>query len=396
MRSKQEILKEAVQAAGLRYVGQRGNPNDGVCFIGEAPGADEDRLHLPFVGASGKELGRMCKDASWPGETSEIEHGQFLFRPKDVWFTNVFKVRPPDNKIARIEEYGIPSHLFVEAFVEELRTYKPTIIVATGNIPLGHLCQATRGKDGQARIGTYRGSLLTSSLLDWPHYVIPCYHPAFILRAWEERPIAVFCLERAFEEWSYFKEHGVLKPLPIRSVILQPDIDILISILTDILEKRKRVSVDLEMYQGMPVVYGLAWSPTDAVSFVLTEYTDDQCVRILRILNEVLRSCKQIGQNYVSYDVTQEELLSLQPDLRLVDDTLVMHHVLWPEFPHKLEFITMQYTREPYYKDEGRKWKPKDGIRKLLHYNALDTTTTYEAIEKMEAELQIRSNLCPQ
>lgn len=380
-----------VKTAGLRYVAQRGNPNDGVCIVGEAPGADEDRLGLPFVGASGKELGRICKDSGWPGRMEQIEPGAWLYCPSEVWHTNVFKLRPPDNKIGRIEEYGIPSNIFIEAFLEELRQYKPTIIVATGNTPLGHLCPFTRGKDGQARIGSFRGSLLTSSLLDWPHFVIPCYHPAFILRAWEERPIAVFCLERAFEEWSFFKANGKLNPLPIRNVILQPDIDKLIEILTDILTERKRVSVDLEMYQGMPVVYGLAWSAYDAVSFVLTEYTDDQCVRILRLLNEILRTCRQIGQNCVSYDVTQEELLSLQPGLQLIDDTLVMHHVLWPEFPHKLEFITMQYTREPYYKDEGRKWKPKDGIRKLLHYNALDTTTTYESVERMEAELEVRS-----
>ena len=400
MRTKQEILKDMVQTCGLRYVGTRGNPNDGVCFVGEAPGADEERLWLPFVGASGKELGRMCKDSGWPGTTEEVDKGAFIFSPHDVWFTNVFKVRPPENKIARIEEYGIPVHIFVEAFFEELRQYRPTIIVATGNTSLGYLCPFTRGKDGQARIGTYKGSLLTSKLLDWPHYVIPCYHPAFILRQWDERPTAVFCLERALEEWRFFKANGSLNPLPKRKFSLQPIFDWLVEFLTGLVNYNTRISVDIETLEGSPTVYGIATSPWEATSFSLWDYPEDYRAKIWRLLNQALKVCPQIGQNYVSFDCSYHELIGMEPDLRIfeskTDDTLVMHHVLWPEFPHKLEFLCMQYTREPYYKDEGRRWKPKDGIRQLMHYNALDAAVTYEVFLAMKAELIERSNLCPQ
>jgi hypothetical protein len=112
------------------------------------------------------------------------------------------------------------------------------------------------------------------------------------------------------------------------------------------------------------------------------------------MLNEILKRCPQIGQNYISFDCTWEEWAGFSPDLRLFDsqvsDTLLLHHLLWPELPHKLQFITMQYTREPYYKDEGRKWKPRDGIERLLRYNGLDACTTYEAMICMEEELASR------
>ena len=61
-----------------------GNPNADLMFVGEAPGANEDRLGLPFVGQAGKLLDKLL------GEIG-LERG-------DVWVCNVLKCRPPDNR----------------------------------------------------------------------------------------------------------------------------------------------------------------------------------------------------------------------------------------------------------------------------------------------------------
>lgn len=402
MRTNKDILKDMCRAKGLRFVGSRGNPNDRVCIIGEAPGAEEDQVGLPFVGSSGKELGRMMRDAGWKGEWHELpgRTKTGFFQPTDVWFYNVYPVRPPENEASRLPEYGIPEEIFREVFLTELRAWRPRIIVAAGAVALGALCPETRGRDNNARIGTFKGSLLKSRHLDWPHRVVPCPHPAFVLRQWEDRPIAVFCLERAREEWEYLQIHNELQPLPIRKLILQPDQDTLIEYLTNILAQKLTVSVDIELLDGMPAVYGIAISPWEAISFSIWDYQEDKLIIIWRLLNEILKNCPQIGQNYVSFDASWHEWLGLEPDLRIFDsktqDTLVMHHILWSEFPHKLEFLTMQYSREPYYKDEGRRWKPKDGIRKLMHYNSLDAAVTYEVFLAMQKELIERSNLSPE
>ena len=391
MRTKTEILKDMIAAKGLNYVGTRGSGN--VALVGEAPGADEDRLGLPFVGASGKELGRMLKDAGWRGHYVEPEIGNRLFEPNGIRFTNVFKVRPPDNKIERLKEYGIPTEIFVEAFLEELHDSRPSIIIATGNTSLGALCPQTLGKDGKARIGTYRGSLLTSKLLNWSHYVIPMYHPAYILREWKERPVGVFCLERAREESDYIRQEGNIRPLPERRLRILPSYDDLFGYLTTCLEPSPiRVSVDIELLGGQyPYTVAVAKSATDAMSFSLWHYDIDQLVKIWRLLDRILGECPQVGQNYIGFDLRWFEWLGFSPKLELANDTMILHHVLWPEFPHKLQFLGMQYTREPYGKDERRRWKPKDGLRPLMHYNALDAAATYEIWEAEVKELGERS-----
>lgn len=391
-RAKIDILKDMLVAKRLNYVGQRGHKNGRIVIVGEAPGADEERLGRPFVGASGKELGRMCKDADFKGAWIEIEPKVKIFEPSDLWYTNVFKVRPPDNKLPRLDEYGIPRELFIEVFLDEIRTAKPQIIIATGNTSLGTLCPQTRGKDDKARIGTYRGSLLTSKLLDWSHYVIPMYHPAYILRNWDERPVGVFCLERAREEYDYLVQNGGLRPLPSRRLRISPTFDDLYGYLKRCLEPNpRRVSIDIELLGGSwPYTTAIAISPYDAISFSFWEYEDWQLVKIWRLYAEILRRCPQIGQNYIGFDTVWHEWLGFKPNLKLMEDTMINHHVLWPEFPHKLQFLCMQYTREPYYKDEGRKWTPKQGLKPLMHYNAMDACVTFEAWERMQEEMKQR------
>ena len=81
-------LKAALSAKNLRFVGQRGTPGRSVCVLGEAPGADEDRIGYPFVGASGQLLDKMLKESG--------------FHVLETWFTNAYKTRPPDNDIKRL------------------------------------------------------------------------------------------------------------------------------------------------------------------------------------------------------------------------------------------------------------------------------------------------------
>ncbi len=68
-----------------------GNPQTRLMFIGEAPGADEDRTGMPFVGRAGQLL------------TDMITKGMGLKR-EDVYIANVIKCRPPDNRTPTPEE----------------------------------------------------------------------------------------------------------------------------------------------------------------------------------------------------------------------------------------------------------------------------------------------------
>ena len=72
-------------------------------------------------------------------------------------------------------------------------------------------------------------------------------------------------------------------------------------------------------------------------------------------------------------------------------DTLILMHVLNPEFPKRLDFISSIYTREPYYKDEGRTFDPrKDSIDQYYYYNAKDSAVQMECLEEMLKEADER------
>ena len=73
---------------------------------------------------------------------------------------------------------------------------------------------------------------------------------------------------------------------------------------------------------------------------------------------------------------------------------MVRHHVLWPELSHKLQFMVMQYTREPYFKDEGKNWDlRRESKRKLMVYNCKDAATTIEIYLGQEEEFDERPEL---
>ena len=368
MGPKSLILKQVIESKGLRYVGGRGLPQAPVYLLGEAPGADEDRLGMPFMGAGGRLQDNMLADAG--------------FAVQDVYFTNPYKTRPPDNDVKRIQELGIPEHFYVEALIEELREAKPTIIIAAGATALRILCPATGGE-----ITNYRGSLLHSDLLDWPHYVTGVRHPAYVLRDWPERPVSVLCYNRAWKELEYYRRHGVLQALPARSIRTGPAYGEVYEWLFEDRSKKTRLSIDIETLRRR-VVYtiAIARSPYEAISFCLWDYTEAQTVTIFRLLYDILQSNRQIGQNYLTFDLHWLETLGFLANPGLCDDTLLRHHVLWPELEHSLQFMTLQYTREPFYKNDGKRWTPKESKHKLMAYNGKDAAVTYEVFLEQEKE----------
>ena len=381
---KTNILKAELAVRGLNYVGFRGSPQSPVLILGEAPGAEEDQQGFPFVGSSGKLLDRMLASAG--------------FGAVDVWFTNPYQARPPNNDLEKLPSLGVPFTVYEDAFFEQLEETKPTFIIACGAVGLSVLCPETRDKKtGKATLGKWRGSLLSSRRLAWPHYIMPVYHPAFILREWSEHDTNAFFLRKAYEEFVYWRSHGKLQPLPERELIVTPTADQCIDYLQSCLAQGRRgipTSVDIELFRRrIPYVCSFALSPTSAISVPLWDYNDVASVRIWRLMDELFRSCPQIGQNYTSFDMHWLYHLGFGVNPFLVHDTRIRHNILWPELPHKLEFMVAQYTREPYYKDEGRGWTRKDGIAQLQRYNCKDTTCTYEVFNEQEKEFDERPEL---
>lgn len=374
-------LKLLCERLGKNYVGFRGDPRAPIWLVGEAPGETEDQFCVPFVGSSGKELDKMLKEAG--------------IDSNDCYYTNVYKTRPPQNDISRIREVGIPTQLFMDQFFEELYEYKPVFIIPLGGTALGVLCQHTvQHRDGEAKISKWRGSLLDSSRLNWPHYVIPNFHPAYILREWSDRSVAVFIFGRVKEEFDYFKREGKHQPLPERQLIAEPNFDEARGYLEECLEHAGPTSLDIELLaRRVPICIAASYSRLSACSISLFDGDPKKIAVLWRMLDEILQRKPIVGQNWTTFDTNWMEAVGFRGGCGNCDDTLVRHHVLHPEMSHKLDFQILQYTREPYYKDEGRGWQFREGMKKLKLYNCKDAVGTLEVFEEQEKEFDENPSL---
>lgn len=371
-------LIQLVSSKGLRWVKGRGNPASRLWIVGEAPGADEDQCGFSFVGYSGKEQDKMISE----GGLSEPAH-----------FTNPYNIRPPDNKMSRFEELGVPKQLFESNFFQSLSLHQPPIIMTVGETSTKLLLPFTEPKRENKKesfISKWMGSLLVSPFLNYPHYVIPCYHPAYILRSWGDRVVAVLCYAKAVEELEYWRIHGKLRPLPERKIDYNLNPQDLLARLSLILSN-SCVSFDIEMLRRR-LVYTISFaeSPFTAVAYKLWGYDPVVGAKIIKETDRILSSCTLIGQNCTVFDEPWLSSTGFSPSINLTHDIMVRHHILWPELRHRLAFTTMQYTREPYYKDDGRTWSAKDNTKQLLLYNGKDACVTYEVFLAQEEEFNER------
>jgi uracil-DNA glycosylase family 4 len=148
--------KCALAATRTNVVFSRGNPTAKLCFIGEAPGADEDAQGFPFVGRAGQLLDKMIAAMGLDPAT-------------DVYVCNIIKCRPPGNRK--------PEPIEVETCIpylhEQLAAIDPKVIVVLGNTAVAGLLGSKLGITkvrGQWKL--YRGKIP----------VMPTYHPSYLLR----------------------------------------------------------------------------------------------------------------------------------------------------------------------------------------------------------------------
>lgn len=140
-----------------------------VVFIGEAPGAEEDRTGKPFVGRAGRLLDRLL-------EANGITRDQ-------VFITNIVSCRPPANRTPRVGE--IRAH--APWLEEQLRLIAPDLIVTLGRVALTYFIP-------NARITELRGQTQQIQKSGRSYLLRPLFHPAAALR----RPELVPAMEEDF------------------------------------------------------------------------------------------------------------------------------------------------------------------------------------------------------
>lgn len=139
-------------------------------FVGEGPGADEDKQGLPFVGRAGQLLNNMIAAMG--------------LKREEVYIANVVKCRPPGNRTPEPNE----AHTCSPFLFRQIEVVQPDVLVALGATAATYLLGQRQPLAGlRGRLHSFRGSKL-----------IVTYHPAYLLRdprqkkeAWADLQIAM-------------------------------------------------------------------------------------------------------------------------------------------------------------------------------------------------------------
>jgi uracil-DNA glycosylase len=382
-----------------------------IAIIGEAPGLDEERTGKPFVGISGRELDQMLSEAG--------------IARRDCFTTNCVSDRPPGNDIEHFfhtkkdaKALGIsplngrfPKENLrrgVEELWSTLNDIRPNVIIAVGDTPLWAL-------SGEQGITKWRGSVLPTPF----GKLIPTYHPAYILRQWNFRPIAVTDLRRAARE-----SRTPDLVVPDWKFEIRPSYEAAVERLEWLLTLPPQLIVcDLETRANQIACVGIAWSKLDAFCLPLmcvtgdgSFYPQDQEHVLLSLLKRVLQHhdiCFHNGNFDCQYIARQWGFL---PNFR--HDTMLMQHLCFPGLlggkidpvtgkvskkgsSLSLSFISSMYCEHyRFWKDDGRTWDESINEDVFWTYCNEDCVRTFECaetllsmIKKMGFEKQYRDKM---
>jgi len=338
-----------------------------LALVGEAPGQEEQSRGVPFVGQSGQMLDQMLRATG--------------IARNDCYITNVANTRPPGNRFsiyysdAKRTKPTLPLLECRKRVKEELRSVRPKVIVALGE-------EALRAVANVTGITVHRGSILDFEMFHEPFRVLPTYHPSNVLRAYEHRPIVELDLRKAIRQ--------ARRPsIPKMNFTISPTFD---QVMRFLKARFTPVSFDIETIAMRTRTLGFAWSPTNAISIPLISHgrhawSHEEETLILQELNAYLGDTeihKYVQNSPFDCSVVANEL-GIHVD-GVVLDTMYAQHLLYPELPKSLDFISSIYTDFPMYWGKSKNESDENNAT----YNCYDCCATWIAAQQILLELDER------
>lgn len=333
-----------------------------IAIVGEAWGADEARIRMPFVGAAGQELNRMLEEA-------EIDR-------KDCFVTNVFNLQPKghlrDNDILNLcvpkAQSSVPlpalakgAHLDDKYWPEVLRLYqelrelRPNLVIALGNTAVWALT-------GVSGIRKIRGTVMPATKGDGclGLKVLPTYHPAAVLRDWSLRSVVVADLMKAKRQVAFPEIRR-----PKRELWIEPSINhIKLFYEHHVLRGCDRLASDIET-AGADQITCVGFAPTPERAIIIPfvdnrkpdgsywptpELEREAWGWVARyMMHPELAEIRVLGQNFL-YDINWLwHKVGVIPH-NFTDDTMLKMHAYNPELEKGLGFLGSVFTDEPAWK----------------------------------------------
>lgn len=404
---------------------QSGPRNAKIVIVGEAPGANEDLRGEPFIGGAGAELSDMLRKVGINRDACFI--------------TNVVHKRPPDNDFDwfRLSEDNFVHYMAgVIQLKADLEAIRPNLVIAFGAAAL----KALTGKDS---IEKWRGSILESTLVPGLK-VIATWHPAFILRVYDYKAVAMLDLRRCKREAatpeikhpyrkiyipdnkSWIRSPNDMVGYKANTWVLGDDFEDRASIVKALLSA-SWLAVDIETFKIAEGVWRirtvqfsdmahralvLRWDDPRERDWIIQLCTSDS----QKVLHNGMYDAYMLHENgvelrgfgQVTWSSKSVPLDATPMRVALGWDTMTTFHALNPEsasgsdeiskqggkarkaaLARGLSFLTSVYTDEPYYKDDGKRWAETGDINTFYRYGGLDACVTYEIFEQQRDEVRL-------
>lgn len=383
------------------WAGPRAKPK--ILLLGEALHQGELEIRKPFVGSPGKELWSMLGEA-FPETAPELHaeitslqrYGPAWARKREEWLTaagiamtSVFNFVPAGGKLEALcgskkemsKGYDYPAIAHGKYLHErylpdlfrvhgEIISARPTLVVAAGSTACWAVLRATnigsiRGTvseavglagpagagAGPAPAGRYEGDAGTKTT---GLKVLPTFHPAAVLYSWANRPIMVMDLLKAKRESAF----GEIRR-PARKVLINPSLEEMREWIDQTLAASPRsLSVDIETAAGQITCIGFGrsrtnamvvpfWSPSSpGASYWPSPAAECEAWKLVELLLQ--SPIPKLFQNGM-YDLQYITKMGLRVSACL-EDSMLLHHSLFPEMKKGLGFLGSVYTNEPAWK----------------------------------------------
>lgn len=360
---------------------EEGTPDRPICIIGEAPASVEMAWGRPLVGPSGDVF-------------NDCLHAAGLTR-HDCYILNLFPfvvARDRESNLVRngTELWNAKRGLTIEGTeaaaeqLEKIERFQGNILV-----PMG--APATATVMGQVKpMLKWRGSPMWSERFNRKY--IPTIHPAATIHGtyvWR------FLIQNDLAKVALEMDNPKLK-LPKRDLIIAPTLADAYHFMHSCREAR-RFATDLEVINHQVSCFSLSVTPNVAMTIPLVGpdgnpyWNEDDELLIWQWYSSIMNDpgIAKINQNIIGFD---RPFLIDKCHIHtkgFIGDTMIAQHIIYPHFPKGLDFIASWHTREPYWKDEGKVWKPNHKIDwpTFQRYCAKDSAVALEAWEILEQEL---------
>jgi uracil-DNA glycosylase len=349
--------------------------NASLAIVGEGPGESEVAKGRPFIGGSGRLLFDTLR-------TIGVDRTA-------IYTTNVVKRQISlsrhgnEKNVVRRDEFEKWTEM-LHWELAKLPNLKTVLIM--GGYALAALL-------GEERVTQWRGSVIQGAKLPGNRlgtYVVTI-NPAYAMRELKLEPVFALDIRNKLRS----AMDGTFKPYQIETII-NPSYRQALKEIDGFKKRKKPMCGDIETIANETACIGFADDPHHSVCINWRDhrhnrFTVQEEADILYAIQDLCDSHRSsgvpiIGQNcqYDTYTVRLKDWLCLP----FSDDTLLMHHTLYPQLPHNLAFLTSQYTSHPFYKDEVDAWKEGGNIDDFWRYNGKDTCITLACYFRMRKELQ--------